>query len=307
MARDTRVSAEGVSNFALLLARDGAEVPPWDVEHHYTGGARDTAMYHLVLDAVNFCFFALPGRPRWETRVSGKPLSGYHGVAIALKDAVLRGVPLLDPEFLARITTRELARALGGEGGLPLMDERAESLRQTGKALLARHRGEVLGLIAAAQGSAVELARLLAREIPSFNDTAALEGFPVVFYKRAQLFAADLAGAFGGKGPGAFHDLHALTCFADYKLPQVLRQAGVLEYSPALANAVDQGEFLSPGSAWEVEIRACAVQAIRRVREALLELGIRRPDPEIDWLVWNLGQDDAYRKKPYHRVLTVFY
>jgi len=28
---------------------------------------------------------------------------------------------------------------------------------------------------------------------------------------------------------------------------------------------------------------------------------------EIDWLLWNLGQDDQFRAKPYHRTVTTFY
>lgn len=39
----------------------------------------------------------------------------------------------------------------------------------------------------------------------------------VFLYKRAQIFAGDLYGAFQGKGLGAFHDLHLITMFADYR------------------------------------------------------------------------------------------
>jgi hypothetical protein len=39
----------------------------------------------------------------------------------------------------------------------------------------------------------------------------------VFFYKRAQIFAADVYGAFGGRGLGAFNDADRLTCFADYR------------------------------------------------------------------------------------------
>lgn len=39
----------------------------------------------------------------------------------------------------------------------------------------------------------------------------------VFLYKRAQIFVGDLYGAFQGKGLGAFHDLHFITMFADYR------------------------------------------------------------------------------------------
>lgn len=39
----------------------------------------------------------------------------------------------------------------------------------------------------------------------------------VFFYKRAQIFVGDVYGALGGQGLGAFHDMAALTMFADYR------------------------------------------------------------------------------------------
>ncbi len=42
-------------------------------------------------------------------------------------------------------------------------------------------------------------------------------GRQVFFYKRAQIFAGDLWGAFGGRGYGEFQDIAQLTMFADYR------------------------------------------------------------------------------------------
>jgi Potential Queuosine, Q, salvage protein family len=63
-------------------------------------------------------------------------------------------------------------------------------------------------------------------------------GRQVLLYKRAQIFVADVWGAFGGTGLGAFHDLERLTTFADYRVPVVLRQLGVLRYADDLAHQV---------------------------------------------------------------------
>ena len=38
-----------------------------------------------------------------------------------------------------------------------------------------------------------------------------------------------------GQGLGHFHDISALTMFADYRVPVVLRQMGILRYSQELA------------------------------------------------------------------------
>jgi len=65
----------------------------------------------------------------------------------------------------------------------------------------------------------------------------------VFFYKRAQIFAADVYGAFQGRGMGALVDVGRLTCFADYRLPVVLRVMGVLRYGEGLAAKVGGGSW----------------------------------------------------------------
>ena len=42
----------------------------------------------------------------------------------------------------------------------------------------------------------------------------------------------------GARALGAFADIGVLTMFADYRIPVVLRQQGILRYSPALAEQV---------------------------------------------------------------------
>lgn len=78
-------------------------------------------------------------------------------------------------------------------------------------------------------------------------------GRRVCFYKRAQIFAADVWGAFGGQGAGAFSDIGALTMFADYRVPAQLRTMGLLEYSPELARRVrprGDGRGQGYGGSW---------------------------------------------------------
>ena len=75
----------------------------------------------------------------------------------------------------------------------------------------------------------------------------------VRFLKRVQICVADLHNSFSGQSWGAFPDIDQLTVFADYKLPQVLRQYGILEYHPSLAQRIDNQEIIEAGSEEEVE------------------------------------------------------
>jgi hypothetical protein len=122
----------------------------------------------------------------------------------------------------------------------------------------------------------------------------------VPFYKRAQLTAADLSTA----GVAHFQDLDRLTIFADNLVPHVLRLDGVLAYDPALVARIGRQELVPAGSAEELEIRACALQAV----ELLVGHLAKQVTPmQLDYLLWNRGQGARYKAVPRHRTRSVFY
>jgi hypothetical protein len=148
---------------------------------------------------------------------------------------------------------------------------------------------------------------LVTQSLPSFRDVAKYAGREIPFYKRAQILVADLHGAFGGRAWGEFLDMQTLTSFADYKLPQALRELGILRYDEALSARVDGELPIDSGSPEEVEIRACTVWAVELIRRELQKLGKGLRAYEIDWVLWNMAQDPILKKRPYHRTLTVYY
>ncbi|MBW1721373.1 MAG: queuosine salvage family protein [Deltaproteobacteria bacterium] len=306
-AREIRINRAVLESTARKMAAEKAAPPPWDTRHHFFDGGEKTVAYFLVLDTLNFCFWPLPETPRWEIDFKGGKISGYHAMAAALKKAMEAGIPLYDARWLAGVTEGQLMEVLGGRGVLQLMERRAVALNELGSVLIEFYGGEAHELVEAAGGSAQGLARLLADKLPSFRDVAEYEGEPVYFYKRTQIFPSDLHGAFEGKAWGAFMDIDRLTAFADYKLPQVLRQLGILEYSPELSRLVDRCGYLEAGSAVEVEIRAGTVWAVDLLRRELEKEGHPMAARDIDWVLWNMGQQDRFRKRPYHRTVTIYY
>jgi len=282
-------------------------VPPWDDHVHWSDGGPATANYVLLLDALNFCFWPDPGQERWTIQFRGQRLGGYMALAAALKRGLEEGVPLTEAAFLAEIRAEQLQHVFRGTGSIPLLERRVENAREVGRVLQGSYDGSFANAVETCAGSAVGLVELLAREFPSFRDVASWKGRPVRILKRAQITVCDLYGTFAGLRWGAFHDLEALTAFADYKIPQVLRAQGILDYSPALAARVDALELLPPGSAEEVEIRAAMVWAVEWIRLALAERGVHRRAFELDWFLWNLGQKPVADERPYHRTRTIFY
>jgi hypothetical protein len=265
----------------LLAEIAGRPVPAWDGRRHYAGPPDRTLRYLLVLDTVNFSFW-------------GGSAGGYWQLAERLRDAFAAGGHGAggqdwEPVALAAMTADRL-RGLIGE--LPMLEERAEALRQLG----------AHGFDGLVRDTAADTARTLADRLPSYRDVSRYDGFPVPLLKRAQIIPADLHGA----GAARFPDLDTLTCFPDYKLPQVLRHFGAFEYSAELARRVDGWEELVPGEPAEVEIRAATVVAVERLRDALAERGRPLMAMEVDWLLWDLSQG-LYPVRPYHRARTVFY
>lgn len=115
------------------------------------------------------------------------------------------------------------------------------------------------------------------------------------------------------------HTPALLLCLAaaDYRVPVVLRELGLLSYAPELAAAVDGRRELAAGSREETEIRAATVEAVERLRAALAarlaaegRAGAAAPrvnSVQLDWWLWEAGERDRTRHRPHHRVLTVYY
>lgn len=314
-ARHVRIDLARVEAVAAEIADAHAEPPGWNNELHFRDGTWHTAGWVLALDALNFCFWSPSPDPRqrWRVDYRGKLYDGYWALAAALRRAVDEGRPIWEPSYLAGLSPRDVAHILCPHDlefpEVPLFPARVVNLHELGRGLLLAYpdANPVETLVRDAGRSAARLVERVVATFPSFDDVATYNGRPVRFYKRAQILVADLHGAFGGQGLGAFDDLEVLTAFADYKVPQVLRRLGVLVYDEALAGKVDNRVLIPMGSPEEVEIRAATVWACELIRRAVAARGKPLRAFEVDWALWLAGQELPPDARPYHRTYTVFY
>ena len=104
-----------------------------------------------------------------------------------------------------------------------------------------------------------------------------------------------------------------LTTFADYRVPQILRHKGILEYSPDLASRVDRQQEIEKGSFDEISIRASTVVAVEELVKFLNQSPKTKDnsftDVTVDWYLWQVGErmHQEGMMKPFHRVRTQFY
>ncbi|CCF84377.1 queuosine 5'-phosphate N-glycosylase/hydrolase [Nitrolancea hollandica] len=299
-----RIDRDAAARVAKLLAAETATPPGWNRDLHWEGTPEQTANYLLLLDALNFCFW---GEPRWRVTYRGTRYDGYWALAAALKRALEAGLPLYDAAYLAGLDAARLQQVFQGEHTIPLFDARLDNTREVGRVLIERYGGQFARAIEAAGGSATRLVEIVVSSFPSFRDTASYKGAEVRFYKRAQILASDLAGAFGGTGLGRFNDLNRITAFADYKVPQVLHALGILIYAPALGAVLDQQREIPAGSPEEVEIRAATIWGVEEIRRQLASLGHHWDAYRVDWALWEMGQHLPSGVRPYHRTRTIAY
>ncbi|KAI9713498.1 MAG: hypothetical protein M1820_000880 [Bogoriella megaspora] len=115
--------------------------------------------------------------------------------------------------FLSKELLQHILRSATSEQ-IPLLDERLNCLHEAGKVLHEQFNNSIVELVQRANKSAAKLVILLAEHFPCFRDESRFERKKVKFYKRAQIFVADLWAAFDGQGFGEFHDIDKLTMFA---------------------------------------------------------------------------------------------
>ena len=182
----------------------------------------------------------------------------------------------------------------------------AQALHELGGLLLEHYEGSFEALVEEASGSAERLVDLLLA-MPMYRDVASYRGRRVPILKRAQLTAADLAVALGRSPLGRFDDLDRLTVFADNLVPHVLRVEGVLVYDPELLGRISAGELLEPGEEAEVAIRALAIHAVERLVALLHRAGSSTTAADVDYVLWQSGQDPRYKALPRHRARSIYY
>ncbi|KAI9165480.1 hypothetical protein LWI28_014857 [Acer negundo] len=242
----------------------------WDYEGiHYFDNGPLTVQYLFVLDALNFCF--------WPD----KELN-YDHLASGLKAALQNDKSAFDADRLQKYTGPQLRELLKWPRPLPLEDERVRLLHEVGLELERNFGGKASNLVESCGKSAVKLVTLVTRHFP------------------------DLWGAFKGKGYGELYDIDSITMFADYIVPAVLQELGVLKYSSNLSSAIETNSEIVSGSEEEVELRACSIYAVEKMRELFCaKSGNQVLSVELDLWLWSVGVQSQYLQ--HHRTLSIYY
>jgi len=254
----------------------------------------------LVFNSISFSYW---GEPKWTIEYKDEKHDGSYGLILALRRAIEENKPILNPNYLANITKRDLKNILRANTEIPLLKERWEILREIGKILTKKFDGDFNNIIKKAGSDMFELLDSIVNNFSSFNDVENYKDKKIYFYKRAQLLISDINEICKLK----LKKIDELTACADYKLPQMLRRMNVLVYSKELTEKVDNKIPIPKESNEEIEIRANTIWAVEFMKNEIKKKNPAITSQEINDHLWLLSQDKSPSDKPYHLTRTTFY
>ncbi|MCX6787084.1 MAG: hypothetical protein NTY93_00980 [Candidatus Kaiserbacteria bacterium] len=259
--------------------------------------------FTFIFNSLSFCYW---GDPKWTIEYKGKFFDGAWGMVVALGKAIESGYPLLDFGYCANLSKNDFNKILKANVEIPLLEARLHILREIGTIMLQKFDGKMEYLFNEADGDALELLEVITSNFLSFHDVSKYKSRDIYFFKRAQLLTADLSQMKTKRGL-ALKNVDQLTACADYKLPQILRRFSIFEYTPSLAEKIDNKIEISHDSIEEIEIRANTIWAVE-----FLKKEIKKHNPEItsmgiDDHLWLASQEKFLDEKPYHRTVTTDY
>ena len=264
--------------------------------------SQEQVLFYLIFcESLNFCYW--DSDIKWKIEYKDEWYSGSFGLFYAISKAIKNGHNLLNIEYLENITIEELDEIFKGTTSIPLLKERFEIIKQ----LVSEYKqipNITTQLMSA--NSDIELLNNIVNHFSNFRDISLYKGREVYFFKRAILLVGDLILNISSINKSVKNDDDMTGC-ADYKIPQVLRHLGILEYSDDLATLIDEKQEIQHDSEMEVEIRANMLYAIELIKEKLHQNGIDMNSVQIDNALWLLSKNKEFKDKPHHLTKTIYY
>lgn len=261
-------------------------------------------MLPVVFNSISFCYW---GDPYWQVTYKDKT---YDRASWSMVASILRskdeGKSLLNIENLKNLTREDITYILRGNTEIPLLDERLQVLNTVGSVIAEKYDGDFKNIILEANGDAIQLVQSIINNFaPWFDDSYLYKGEVVYFNKRSQAMVESINSVFKDSPIGQFTNIDKLSALADYIIPNVLRGAGIIQYSEVLAEMIDSKIELGKGGEYEIEIRASVVMVMEKAREYLKTLhSIDIQAATINDYLWVKG---VQSHRPFHLTKTFAY
>ena len=257
--------------------------------------SKQPLLFYLLVDGLNFCFW----HPEPKQRFTFRGFTGSVGFGYALLYAMERRPRLFAPRALREKPTRAFSALLEGTRGILLLrEERIRIMKEIGSFA---ERIDIESALHAFEARDVNsIARFLLQSLPyTFADITKTRGVELLFFKKLRLLISDLAELAGFR----FKRLDTLLIYADYKIPQLFLNAGVMQVSAALTRRIRDQRLIAHNALPEIILRAGSV-----VAAAHLKTKLAISYPELDFRLWRASKLPEYMQPfPHHRTMSRFY
>lgn len=230
----------------------------------------------------------------WDIEIGGRRYVGGAGIMAAHARALQQGRPLLDANYLATMTMRDVEDFYRdestGEVTLQMLPQRVTKFNEIGRVLGDQYGGHVSNLLQEADGYLFRddgggLVQLL-----QLKFSTAYFDWP--FCKLAFLYAKSVVGRRQSGLPttdayqrlSQIKDPEHFEVAADYYIPLFFLRTGVFELSDPLGQRLGEQRLIERNSEMEFEFRAATITAGRLLSETL-----DRSINDIDEECWRMG------------------
>jgi len=311
-SRDVHTHYDKIVEVASWMAYEELPLPEFALPFGISqGDPNDAIDFILVSNSIDTAFTNFDTHVKFQVDYAGQHWSDSDAEFACLKRAMDQGVPILDGNYLAKVTRGELNKIFHANIEMPMLDEKLAVLHQVGKVLADKYDGHFHNFVRSCSPRLYDngngLIERLVKEFPRFNDVSLLDGREIKFYKLPQLGIWMLYATMHPSGKFRLDDPEKMTAFADYIVPVALRLMGITSYSKELEHAINSYQLIPRDSRWEIEIRAHCIYATALLREEVNKL--RAPEaqviiPQIDARLWTHYHTTTW---PHHLTNTIMY
>ena len=242
----------------------------------------------LIYESIDFSFW---GSPKWSIETDSDKLDG----SIALLYALLKYVKKSKTTDLSNVSQECFSNILKGNIKIPLLEERFKIIKEISTIVNEKMQGNFYQYIKHITSDA-ELFETIIKYFPSFKDERTYNNQTIYFYKLAQLLTSDILHIREQKEKIEVDYTHLVGC-ADYKIPQILRGIGILNYDDELSKIVDNQIEIPTNSIYEVEIRANMLTVIDMINQ---KLNHKYSSIDINDYLFMQKKNKNLTLKPYH-------
>ena len=257
-------------------------------------------IFAFICESINFCFWGNENNNdnNYENYIGSEELFNN------LKRNIKNDTSILELNRLMNITEDEFINIIGIEfKDSPLLQVRYKLLKDTISIIYNKNENFYKELFSLK--SDIELLNYITQNFWHFDDMSKYKNQIIKFNKRATLLVNDLY-QLSDTIKNNIKSLDNLTGCADYAVPRLLCEYGILNYNNELSKIIYSNSLIEHNSSMEIEIRANTLYALELIKDTLKEKNIYLNSVEIDNIIWNMRTDKEH-SMPVHKTITIYY